>query len=52
VRLGIADDQFSELQEGDVQAGQEVVIGLNDKDSRASGGGRPGATSRTPPARF
>ena len=29
VRLGISDDQFSELQAGDLQEGQELLIGVN-----------------------
>ncbi len=52
VRLGIADDQFSELQEGEIQVGQELVIGLSDKNGRNATGGRPGMTSRPPPVRF
>lgn len=52
VRLGIADDQFSELQEGELQEGQAVIVGLNDKENRAARGTRPGATTRTPPVRF
>src|SRR5439155_10732993 len=32
VRLGISDDQFSELQDGSLQEGQELIIGLNDND--------------------
>ena len=52
VRLGITDDQFSELQEGDVQEGQELIIGLNEKNGRGTSGTRPGSTSRPPPVRF
>ena len=52
VRLGINDDQFSELQDGDVQEGQELIIGLNDKDGRGASGARPGASSRPPTVRF
>lgn len=52
VRLGIHDDQFSELQDGHLQEGQELIIGLNDKDGAGPNGARPGSTSRPPPVRF
>ena len=52
VRLGINDEQFSELQDGRLQEGQELIIGLNDKDGAGSSGARPGSTSRPPPVRF
>ena len=52
VRLGINDDQFSELQDGDLQEGQELIIGLNEKDGRGASGARPGSTSRPPAVRF
>jgi len=52
VRLGINDDQFSELQDGHLQEGQELVIGLNDKDGRGTGGAPPPSPSRPPPVRF
>jgi HlyD family secretion protein len=52
VRLGINDDQFSELQEGDVQEGQDLIIGLHEKDGRSTSGARPGSTSRPPAVRF
>jgi HlyD family secretion protein len=52
IRLGINDDQFSELQDGDVQEGQELIIGLHEKDGRGTSGARPGATSRPPAVRF
>jgi HlyD family secretion protein len=52
VRLGITDDQFSELQEGDVQEGQELIIGLSETNGRGSSGTRPGSTSRPPAVRF
>jgi HlyD family secretion protein len=52
VRLGINDDQFSELQEGNLQEGQELIIGLNTNDGRGTGGGPPSSTSRQPPVRF
>jgi HlyD family secretion protein len=52
VRLGTNDDQFSELQEGDLQEGQELIIGLHEKDGRGTNVTRPGATSRPPAVRF
>ena len=52
VRLGITDDQFSELQDGDLQEGQELIIGLNEKDGRGAGGAPPASPSRPPPVRF
>jgi len=52
VRLGINDDQFSELQDGDLQEGQELLVGLNEKDGRGASGARPGSTSRPPAVRF
>ena len=52
VRLGINDDQFSELQDGNLQEGQELIIGLNGKDGRGIGGAPSSATSRPPPVRF
>jgi HlyD family secretion protein len=52
VRLGINDDQFSELQEGNLQEGQELIIGLNDNGGQRTSGGPPSSTSRPPPMRF
>jgi HlyD family secretion protein len=52
IRLGINDDQFSELQDGDVQEGQALIIGLDEKDGRGTSGARSGATSRPPAVRF
>ena len=52
VRLGINDDQFSELQDGSLQEGQELIIGLNDTDGQRASGGPPSSTSRPPPVRF
>jgi HlyD family secretion protein len=52
VRLGINDDQFSELKDGDLEEGQELIIGLNEKDGRGPGGAPPASTSRPPPVRF
>jgi HlyD family secretion protein len=52
VHLGINDDQFSELKDGDLQEGQELIIGLHEKDGRGAGGAPPSSTSRPPPVRF
>src|SRR5215471_1883978 len=52
VRLGISDDQFSELHDGSLQEGQELIIGLNDNDGRGASGVPPSSTSRPPPVRF
>jgi HlyD family secretion protein len=52
IRLGIYDDQFSELQDGALQEGQELIIGLNDKDGSGVSRPRPGSTSRPPPMRY
>jgi len=52
IRVGINDDQFSELQDGDLQEGQELIIGLNEKDGRGPSVTRPGASSRPPAVRF
>lgn len=51
VRLGIHDDQFSELKEGNLQEGQELIIGLNEKNGRG-GGVPPSSPSRPLPIRF
>ena len=52
VRLGINDDQFSELKDGSLQEGQELIIGLNDTDGQRASGVPPSSTSRPPPVRF
>ena len=52
VRLGINDDQFSEMKDGDLQEGQELIIGLNEKDGHGASVARPGASSRPPAVRF
>ena len=52
VRLGINDDQFSELQDGNLQEGQELIIGLNDTDGQRARGAPASSTSRPPPMRF
>jgi HlyD family secretion protein len=53
VRLGISDDQFTELLSDGLQAGQELVTGMLDKDGRGGGGAsRPSTTSGPPRFRF
>ena len=52
VRLGINDDQYSELQDGHLQEGQELIIALNEQDGARSSSTRPGSPSRPPPVRF
>jgi HlyD family secretion protein len=52
VRLGISDDQFTELISDDLQEGQELVTGMTDGDGRGSGGSRPSTTSGPPQLRF
>ena len=52
VRLGINGDQFSELQYGNFQKGQELIIGLNDNDGRGASGVPSSSTSRPSPVRF
>jgi HlyD family secretion protein len=52
VRLGISDDQFTELIGEGLQPGQELVTGLVDADGRGSGGSRPTTPSGPPRFRF
>lgn len=52
MHLGINDDQFSELQDGNLQEGQELIIGLNDNDGHGASGVPPSSTSRPPSVRF
>jgi HlyD family secretion protein len=53
VQPGISDDQFTEQLGDGLMAGQEVVIGVMDKDGRAGGGpSRPSTTSGPPRLRF
>jgi HlyD family secretion protein len=52
VRLGINDDQFSELQDGNLQEGQELIIGLSDTDGQRASGVPSSSTSRLLPVRF
>ena len=52
VRLGISDDQFSELHDGNLQEGQELIIGLSDNDGHGASSGPPASTSRPPSVHF
>jgi HlyD family secretion protein len=52
VRLGISDDQFTELLGDGLQQGQELVTGVTDGDGRGSGTSRPSTTSGPPRLRF
>jgi HlyD family secretion protein len=53
VRLGISDDQFTEQLGDDLHEGQELVVGLMDKDERGgSGGGRRSTPTGPPQLRF
>jgi HlyD family secretion protein len=52
VHLGINDDQFSELKDGGLQEGQELLVGLEEQDGRGAGGRRAPETSRPPRVRF
>ena len=49
VRLGISDDQFTELVGDGLQEGQELVIGVTDKDGRGGPGASRQATTSGPP---
>jgi HlyD family secretion protein len=52
VRLGISDDQFTELLGDGLQQGQELVTGVMEGDGRSSGAPRPSTTSSPPRWRF
>jgi HlyD family secretion protein len=52
VRLGINDDQFSELHDGSLQEGQELIIGLNDNNGHGVSSVSRSSTSRSAPVRF
>jgi HlyD family secretion protein len=52
VRLGISDDQFTELIGDGLQEGQALVTGTLDGDGRGSGASRPSNTSGPPRLRF
>ena len=52
VRLGVSDEQYTELIGDGLQAGQEVIIGLMDQDGRGGDSSRPARTSGPPRLRF
>jgi HlyD family secretion protein len=52
VRLGISDDQHTELIGDTLQEGQELIVGLQEKDGRSAVGARPSPASRSPQLRF
>ena len=52
VRLGVSDEQYTELIDDGLQAGQEVIIGLMDQDGRGGSSSRPARTSGPPRLRF
>jgi HlyD family secretion protein len=52
VRLGVSDEQYTELIGDSLQEGQEVIIGLIDQDGRGGGASRPSRTSGPPRLRF
>jgi len=51
VRLGISDDQFTELIDDSLQEGQALVTGMQDGDGRGSAS-RPSTASGAPRLRF
>jgi HlyD family secretion protein len=52
VRLGVSDEQYTELIGDSLQEGQEVIIGLMDQEGRGGGASRPARTSGPPRLRF
>jgi HlyD family secretion protein len=52
VGLGINDDQFSELRDGNLHEGQELIIGLDEPDGSRSNDSRSRPTPRPPGVRF
>jgi HlyD family secretion protein len=38
VKLGITDESFSEVTEGDLSTGQEVIVGIASREGQAAGG--------------
>jgi HlyD family secretion protein len=49
VRLGISDDQFTELLSDGIREGQELVTGVMDKDGRGGSGASQRPTTSGPP---
>lgn len=52
VRLGISDDQFTELMDGSLQEGDEIIIGVAARDGQGSAGARSSTGGRGPRFRF
>lgn len=48
VRLGIADEGFTEMITGDLDAGQQVIVGVISKEGQAAGGPTPSFGPRGP----
>ena len=48
VRLGISDDQYTELLDDALSEGQELVTGIMDQDGAGADKSRPSTTSRPP----
>jgi HlyD family secretion protein len=49
VRLGISDDQFTELIDEGLHEGQELITGVMERDGRAPAGSRASSASSRPP---
>jgi HlyD family secretion protein len=52
VRVGISDDQFTEVQDSPLQEGQEIIVGVSGKGGLPAGSSRPASPSRGPQLRF
>lgn len=52
VRLGISDDQFTELMDGSLHEGDEIIIGVAARDGQGSSGPRSSTGGRGPQFRF
>jgi HlyD family secretion protein len=52
VRLGISDDQHTELIGDTLHEGQELIVGLQERDGRSGVGAQPSPASRPPRLRF
>jgi HlyD family secretion protein len=52
VRLGISDDQFTELIDESLHEGQELITGIMEGDGRTPAGSRASSSSRPPRLRF
>ena len=52
VRLGMSDEQYTELVGDGLHEGQEVIISLMDQEGRGGGASRPARTSGPPRLRF